>query len=236
MTTDTDEIDVDAIAEKAGKLISCSVKGCPRVFETRRGLSNHMKLHNSGKDTSPGISVVPGYRPPETIVRKDGKLECSECGRIESNVNSMASHKRKHFADAREEYVRSLEAAAREVGTLRRELRKLNQHREEETTHVEAEAEDVLTVDGALEFVRDQVYAADQEIISLTARLKELEGNAGTVIPASSPSIPQGDATATMELIRESFMKFYSGDHTMTRFVTEVEDALRLMYPDIAEE
>lgn len=235
--TNTTEIDVDAVAEKADKLLYCQVKGCPRVFDTRRGLSNHMSVHALGRDAT-DLSHVPGYQPPGTIVRPDGKLECAECGRIEKNQKSMGSHKRKHFADARMVYVRELEAAAREVGTLRKTLREMQRNYGATGSTTEAPPVDngpVLTVDLALEFLRDQVYSADQEIISLTTQLKALEASSG-YISDKIASAPSGDATATMELIRDSFLKFYNGDLTMTRFVTEVEDALRLMYPDITEE
>lgn len=223
------EVDVDAIADAASNLIHCPVKGCPRAFETKRGLSNHLPIHEQNKSL-PNGSHVPGYIPPKTVVLSNGTFMCPQCGFEADNDKSMASHKRHHFAEAREEYIRGLEIAAREVGTLRKALREANKTQDVSDETVESESGfETLTVDTAIEFIRDQFYDADLELAALTAELKELRNSAPNVAPS-------GDAIATMELIRDAFMKFYVGDQTMTRFVTEVEDAVRLMYPDITEE
>lgn len=241
MTTDNvTDVDVDALAETVQNLLHCPVKGCPRMFETKRGLSNHLPLHKRGDQGTKHSSNAPGYRPPKTIRRDDGTFECEACGEIHDNEKSIQSHKKKHAAEARENYIRSLEVAAAEVGTLRRALREEQQRHNGEAVETPAPAtvpEAVLTVDTALDFVRDQMYGADQEIINLSARIKELEEGSGAApVARAAKAEPSGDMVATMELIRDSFLRFYTGDLTMTRFVTEVEDALRLMYPDITEE
>lgn len=234
--------DIEALSEQLANVYRCDQPGCPRTFSTKRGLAGHRGIHVQNEAIKHGDYIeVPGYRVPESIP-VDGGVKCAACGVVEPTERSLGSHKRLHYSEARHRYLRTLEAAAREVKPLRSEVRKLQVRLEEiaaaggvqvveKMVEVPVEGGAPMTIDSAMEFIREQVIAGDDEIRSLNSRVQGLEQERERLL-----SVDAGEANATVDLIREAFLRFVAGDMTMPRFATEVEDALRLFDPNIPED
>jgi uncharacterized C2H2 Zn-finger protein len=254
----TDEIqeplDVDVFSDTVANLFRCDFPGCPRAFESRRSLSYHKSHSHLAGQEDPGrgsIRIrVPGYRPPTSTVQADGTIKCSECGYVSADDKSMSSHKRSHYTEARAQYVRELEVAAAEVGGLRRALReaqnKLNNNNNngpsDAPTKPQPESDQPisvagmttnapLTIEGAVDFIMEEVTRGDERMLELERENRRLSDLVDTL-----QKDDQGEAIATIDLIKEAFRKFQHSDLTMMRFLSEVEDALALIDPSINDD